>query len=100
MDTRRLALLMLLAAMILPAACGADGLIIIADPPRSLPGHFSFTPLEVRSHHVSVSVTDLVAVTTVDQEFFNPTDQRLEGTYVFPLPENAHIDRFSMDIGG
>jgi Ca-activated chloride channel family protein len=97
---RRIPLIAFLAAIVLPAACGADGLIVISDPPRPLPGHFSFTPLEVSSHHVSVSVTDLVAVTTVDQEFFNPTNQRLEGTYVFPLPENAHIDRFSMDIGG
>ncbi len=41
-----------------------------------------------------------MAVTTVDQEFFNPNDAQLEGTYLFPLPEGAHIDRFSMDING
>jgi Ca-activated chloride channel homolog len=101
MDKRRRALwIALLAAIVLPAAAGADGLIVISDPPQPLPGHFSFTPLEVSSHHVAVTVNDLVAVTTVDEEFFNPTDQRLEGTYIFPLPENAHIDRFSMDIAG
>ncbi len=101
MDKRgRAVLVALLVAIILPAACGADGLIVISDPPRPLPGHFSFTPLEVSSHHVAVTVDDLVAVTTVDEEFFNPTDQRLEGTYIFPLPESAHIDKFSMDIAG
>jgi len=101
MDKRgRAVLVALLVAIILPAACGADGLIVISDPPRPLPGHFSFTPLEVSSHHVAVTVDDLVAVTTVDEEFFNPTEQRLEGTYIFPLPESAHIDKFSMDIAG
>ena len=91
---------MLLAALIVPALCGADGLIIIEDPPHVVTGHFSFAPLEVSYHRVNVAVTDLVAVTTVDQEFYNPNDSRLEGTYIFPLPEGAHIDRFSMDIGG
>ncbi|MGA2479585.1 MAG: VIT domain-containing protein, partial [Spirochaetia bacterium] len=90
----------LLATLIVPALCGADGLIIIEDPPHVVTGHFSFAPLEVSYHRVNVAITDLVAVTTVDQEFYNPNDSRLEGTYIFPLPEGAHIDRFSMDIGG
>ena len=88
------------AAAILPGACGADGLIVVRDPPRIVEGHFPFAPLEVSFHRVSVKIDGLVAVTTVDQEFFNPQGQRLEGTYVFPLPAGAHIDRFSMDIGG
>ena len=65
-----------------------------------MPGHFGFAPLEVSFHRVSVSITDLIVVTTVDEEFLNPSDRRLEGTYIFPLPEGAHIDRFSMDING
>lgn len=90
----------LMAGVSLPAICGADGLIVVEDPPQAVPGHFSFAPLQVTYHHVSVAVTDYVAVTTVDEEFFNPNADRLEGTYVFPLPEGAQIDRFSMDIGG
>ena len=89
-----------LAAVILPGLCSADGLIVIDDPPHVPVGHFAFAPLEVSYHRVSVSVTDLVAVTTVDEEFYNPNRQRLEGTYIFPLPQGAHIDKFSMDIGG
>jgi Ca-activated chloride channel homolog len=34
------------------------------------------------------------------QEFFNPNRQRLEGSYLFPLPHGAHIDKFAMDIDG
>src|SRR4029079_11333200 len=51
-------------------------------------------------HHVTVDIKDQVAVTSVDQEFVNPNGQQLEGTYLFPLPAGAHIDKFSMDING
>ena len=87
-------------ALALPALCLADGFIVVHDPPHSLPGHFGFAPLEVGFHRVNVTVMDLVAVTTVDEEFYNPSGSRLEGTYIFPLPEGAHIDSFSMDING
>jgi Ca-activated chloride channel family protein len=80
----------------------ADGFIVIHTPPTGprVPGHFSFAPLEVTYHRVNVEVTDSVAVTSVDQEFYNPNDQRLEGTYLFPLPEGTHVDKFSMDVNG
>ena len=78
----------------------ADGLIIIHDPPRPIPGHFHFAPLEVNYHRVDVEINDNIATTSIDQEFRNPSSQRLEGTYIFPLPENAHIDKFAMDVNG
>ena len=81
----------------------ADGFIVINQPVASInvpPGHFPFAPLEVSFHHVSVQIKDQVAVTSVDEEFVNPNPTQLEGTYLFPLPEGAHIDRFSMDING
>jgi len=87
----------------------ADGLIIIRPPhdrpgphpmPIVPPGHFSFAPLAVNYHRVSVEINELAAVTSIDQEFYNPNNARLEGTYIFPLPPGAHIDKFSMDIDG
>ena len=36
----------------------------------------------------------------MDQEFYNPNPSRLEGTYLFPIPKGAQIDKFTMDIGG
>lgn len=97
---KRMAVLAFLAAVAFPAALAADGFIVVPDPPHHVPGHFGFAPLEVTFHHVTVDVKDLVAVTTVDQEFFNPNDAQLEGTYLFPLPAGAHIDRFSLDVNG
>ena len=73
-----------------------DGFIVIPHPPHPT-AHF---PLAVRYHHVSVSVKDAVATTTVDQEFFNPNPVRLEGLYLFPIPANAAIRKFSMWIDG
>ncbi|MCX7030607.1 MAG: VIT domain-containing protein [Spirochaetes bacterium] len=97
---KRMMFLAFLAAAVFPAVLAADGFIVVPDPPHHVPGHFSFAPLEVTFHRVTVDVKDLVAVTTVDQEFFNPNDVQLEGTYLFPLPAGAHIDRFSLDING
>lgn len=95
-----LALLLALLLSLLVAQPGwADGLIIVRNGPV-VPGHFAFAPLEVTYHRVDVQIEDQVAVTTVDQEFFNPNPQRLEGEYVFPLPHGSHIDNFAMDVNG
>jgi Ca-activated chloride channel family protein len=77
-----------------------DGFIVVERPFLIPPGHFPFAPLEVSSHHVDVKIEGQLAVTSIDQQFYNPNDQRLEGTYMFPVPKGAHIDKFSMEIGG
>ncbi len=75
-----------------------DGFIVIHDGPV-VPHHFPFAPLEVAYHRVNVEIDHPVAVTRVDQEFYNPNGRQLEGTYLFPLPAGATIDKFSMNIG-
>jgi Ca-activated chloride channel family protein len=95
--------LMILVLCLTGSRTSADGFIVINQPVASInvpPGHFPFAPLEVSFHHVSVQIKDQVAVTSVDEEFVNPNPTQLEGTYLFPLPEGAHIDKFSMDING
>ena len=77
-----------------------DGFIVIERPIHVPPTHFPFAPLEVTSHQVNVKIDGQVAITSIDQEFYNPNDQRLEGFYMFPVPKGAHIDKFSMEIGG
>jgi Ca-activated chloride channel family protein len=56
--------------------------------------------LTVRYHRVEVTVDDQVATTRVDQVFANETGRDLEGTYVFPLPEDATVTGFSMWVDG
>jgi Ca-activated chloride channel family protein len=79
----------------------ADGFIVV-NPIRPAPSWqpYAFAPLEITYHHVNVKIDGQIATTTVDQEFYNPNPQRLEGTYLFPVPKGAQIDKFSMEIGG
>jgi Ca-activated chloride channel family protein len=73
-------------------------------PPRPMPPPIwrphVFAPLEINSVKVATKVNDQVAVTTVNQEFFNPNNVRLEGTFIFPVPKGAQLDRFAMEIDG
>jgi Ca-activated chloride channel family protein len=79
----------------------ADGLIVV-NPMNGLTPRqpYAFAPLEITYHHVNVKINGQIASTVVDQEFYNPNPQRLEGTYLFPVPKGAQIDKFSMEIGG
>src|SRR5271168_2589745 len=86
----------------------ADGLIIIdkpywpVRPPPVFPSPPSrpYAPLEITYHHVNVKIDGQIATTSVDQDFYNPNPQRLEGTYLFPIPKGGQIDKFTMEIGG
>src|SRR3954467_9108923 len=61
---------------------------------------FRYTPLEIRSARVTGSIKDQVAHTKIEEEFYNPSPSRLEGTFILPLPKGAHLDRFAMEING
>ncbi|MBN2418831.1 MAG: VWA domain-containing protein [Deltaproteobacteria bacterium] len=49
--------------------------------------------------NVDVEITGVIARVRVQQLFTNPFNDRLETTYVFPLPENAAVDAYSFKIG-
>ena len=48
---------------------------------------------------VTMSVSGLVARVSVRQEFHNDGDEWTEGVYVFPLPDQAAVDRMRLHIG-
>ncbi|MBN1668892.1 MAG: VWA domain-containing protein, partial [Anaerolineales bacterium] len=82
----------------------ADG-IIIPEPPVCLPGPCPPRPrpmevLEIRYHHVTVTIRDQLAVTHVDQVFYNPNEWAVEGVYVFPIPLEAAVGDFTLWIDG
>lgn len=85
----------------------ADGFIVVSEPipmpphrPTPMPPWRPHMPLEVAKHHVEAEITDTVAVTEIDQTFYNPNSQQLEGTYIFPLADEAAVERFSMFMDG
>ncbi|MEW8098162.1 MAG: VIT and VWA domain-containing protein, partial [Candidatus Thiodiazotropha endolucinida] len=56
--------------------------------------------LEIRQHHVEVTIEDGYAVTSVEQVFYNPNDADLEAIYSFPVPEKASVGEFTYWIEG
>ncbi|MFP6902012.1 MAG: VIT domain-containing protein, partial [Opitutales bacterium] len=125
---KRLPIILLLASLTLfPSLTQAGGLIIVdkvpsdviwpprhPHPPIIIPPHPPWPPrpwprprpvqrlmpLELRSQSVKVNIKEQVATTQVRQVFFNPSHQRLEGTFIFPIPRGAQIDKFSMEVNG
>ena len=48
---------------------------------------------------VTMTISGLIARTTVSQQFSNPSDEWAAGIYVFPLPDQAAVDHLRMKIG-
>jgi len=96
-------LLIVLGMFNSPAPAAADG-IIIPDPPICHPGPcpmpMPIEQLAIEYHHVTVAIEDQIATTRVDQVFRNDNDWEIEGTYVFPIPEGATLDTFTLWMDG
>lgn len=82
----------------------ADGVIVPPLPPcydfECPPLPRPTTQLEIRYHHVTVSIENQLAVTRVDQVFYNPNTWAVEGTYIFPLPADAVVSDFALWVDG
>jgi len=65
--------------------------------PSKEPGAFVEAPRLATD--VRIDVNSPILRTRVTQRFRNPSKGWVEGTYVFPLPENAAVDTLKMQIG-
>lgn len=102
----------LVFALLFPAAVRADGIIIPQPPPCDpcppppcprpglCPIPSPVVQLAIRYHRVTVTIEDQVAVTHVDQVFYNPNNWAVEGTYMFPLPLDAAVNSFTLWVDG
>jgi len=81
---------------VLTGIAAADGVLI----PRPKPWMPPRPAVNVKYHHVDVEINDPVAVTKIDQVFVNPYSRDLEADYIFPIPDNAMISRFTAWLGG
>lgn len=65
--------------------------------PSPQPGYFVEAPRLATD--VEIDVTGPIMRTRVTQRFQNPSKGWVEGTYVFPLPEDSAVDTLKMQIG-
>ena len=70
------------------------GAIIVVDP------YGQQARLSLRKFHIDVHVEDGFARTTIDQTYFNHENWRQEGTFYFPLPADASLNRLAMYVDG
>lgn len=75
-------------------AARADGMLIPVPRPEPEPA------FSVKYHHVEVEIDGQAAKTRVDQVFKSESPRQIEATYLFPIPENAAITDFAMDVDG
>jgi Ca-activated chloride channel family protein len=77
----------LLLLLTLPRVASATGALFV----RPLASQQTFTAISIRAYDARVEIQDQIAVTHVDQRFFNTLSSRVESTFIFPLPEGAVI---------
>jgi len=88
------AIVAFLLAVTAAAGRTAEATGILVPEERGLP------PLAIKSHRVNATVEGNVATTRVSEVFLNSTNQRLEATYIFPIPRDAALTDFAMYING
>ncbi len=69
-------------------------------PPIVRPEPIRPKAILTRYHSADIKVRDQVAEVTVNATFYNPNGFRMEGTYWFPLPAEAAVKAFQMEING
>lgn len=84
---------LMVAAPIVPHSEYRGGALVSVDP------NGQEMKLSMRKYHVDVHIEDGFARTTIDQTYFNHMQQRLEGTFKFPLPADASLSRLAMYVG-
>jgi len=82
-----------LAVLVSPA----QALIIIEPVPHQPPNHHA---LQLAENNVWVKITDRVAEVTAEFTYHNSSRVNLEGTFLFPLPNEAAVDDFSLFVNG
>ena len=74
----------------IPASTYAAGLLT--------PKNGNVKTVQMKSHHVDVTINNGFARTEVDQVFVNTGDQDLEAVYSFPVPKDASLSELSLWI--
>jgi ferric-dicitrate binding protein FerR (iron transport regulator)/tetratricopeptide (TPR) repeat protein len=79
---------------LVPAGKYSGGSLVAVDP------YGQEAKLRLVKYHIDVHIEDGFARTTIDQTYFNNENQRMEGTFYFPLPPDASLSRLAMYVEG
>lgn len=79
---------------LVPAGKHSGGSLVAVDP------YGQEAKLSLVKFHVDVHIEDGFARTTIDQTYFNAENQRMEGTFYFPLPPDGSLSRLAMYVDG
>lgn len=74
--------------------------IIIEPIVIKLPPEVQAQPIEVRNVDIRAAVNGVHAETTMTLTFYNPNPRILEGELYFPLPTDATVSGYALDING
>ncbi len=104
MISRQFLTILLLILPAVPVVAQSAGLMGLNDVRRGQllfrtvdAGYYAPAPLVATE--VDIAIGGIVARTVVKQHFVNPTADWLEGRYVFPLPEDAAVNRMTLTLG-
>lgn len=81
-----------LSGLLLAGSTNAAGLLT--------PANSNLPALEIRQHHVNVTIADGYSTTEIEQVFHNPHTQALDAVYSFPVPAKAAVGEFTYWING
>ena len=74
----------------------AQGRIIIPDPPPQFP----VQQIELENVDAQIQIKENIGTITLEQSFANPSKFRLEGEYLFSIPDEANVNDFYLYIDG
>ncbi len=71
-----------------------EGMLVRIDPKGDVAD-----PCPLKHTDVKAEISGFVARVSVTQEFVNPTGEKIEAVYKFPLPPNSAVDSMTMLVG-
>ncbi|MGB0767284.1 MAG: VIT and vWA domain-containing protein [Phycisphaeraceae bacterium] len=79
---------------------GAGAMIALLPPSRDdADAEPTLVPMPLKHTDVRASVTGYIATVDVEQQFHNPFGSKIEAVYQFPLPQDAAVSEFVMEVG-
>jgi len=87
---------MLLAIVCVPNETHATGGLFS----RSRGSNQEYNKMWIKSMTITADIHEQIAVTHVDQVFFNEMNQSVEAVFIFPLPENAMVTELVYWVNG